>query len=116
LTSAADKGIQFTGVGTAGTYDLTTAGKALLDDASASDQLTTLGVSTFAKTILDDTDEATFKATVNLEIGTDVQAYDAQLDTWAGITPAAGISTFLTTPSSANLASVTMLQAAQMLL
>ena len=29
LTSAADKGIQFTGSGTAATFDLTTAGKAL---------------------------------------------------------------------------------------
>jgi hypothetical protein len=48
LTSAADKGIQFTGSGTASTYDLTTAGKALLDDADASAQRTTLGLGTAA--------------------------------------------------------------------
>ena len=48
LTSAADKGIQFTGSGTASTYDLTSAGKALLDDANASAQRTTLGLGTAA--------------------------------------------------------------------
>ena len=48
LTSAADKGIQFTGSGTAGVYDLTSAGKALLDDADAAAQRTTLGLGTAA--------------------------------------------------------------------
>lgn len=46
LTSAADKGIQFTGSGTASTFDLTAAGKALIDDASAALQRVTLGFNT----------------------------------------------------------------------
>lgn len=46
-------------------------------------------ISTFAASFLDDADEATFKATVNLEIGVDVQAYSSVLaNTTASFTTA----------------------------
>lgn len=69
LGTAADKIIYTTGVDTAAE--------------------TTLGA--YARTnIINQTSEANFKASVNLEIGVDVQAYDADLTTIAALTPGLG--------------------------
>lgn len=43
VTTAANKGIYFTGIDTAAAFDLTAAGLAILDDADADAQLATLG-------------------------------------------------------------------------
>lgn len=49
---------------------------------------------------------AQFRSANGLAIGTDVQAYDADLTSWAAITRATGFDTFTATPSGANLASL----------
>lgn len=51
---------------------LVATGAGALAWESGATALTSLGVTAFAQTILDDANEAAFKATVNLEIGTDV--------------------------------------------
>jgi hypothetical protein len=48
LTGAANKGVQFTGLGALATYDLSAAGKALIDDADAAAQRATLGLGSVA--------------------------------------------------------------------
>jgi hypothetical protein len=70
----------------------TAAGRALIDDASASDQRTTLG----------------------LAIGTDVQAYDAGLQSIAGLTTASG--QFIYTTASDTYATTTLTSAGRNLL
>lgn len=82
LTSAADKGIQFTGSGTAGTYDLTAAAKTVLDDSTVGDMVNTLGGATSTGT------------------GGLVRATSPTLVTPALGTPASGVATNLTGTAS----------------
>ena len=73
LTPAADKLAYFTSGSAAALTDFTAFGRTLVDDADA----------------------LTARATLGLTIGTNVQAYDADLTTYAGITPAANTQSLL---------------------
>ncbi len=108
LTSAADSLPYFTGLGTASLTTLTTFGRSLIDDADASAGRSTLGLGTIATqsaasvsitggSITGITDLAIAdggtgastatlaRAALGVEIGVDVQAYDADLSTVAGL-------------------------------
>lgn len=66
LTTSADKLFYATGADAVAMTTLSAKGRELIDDANASEMLTTLGVSTFIKSLLDDADAATALGTLGI--------------------------------------------------
>ncbi|MBZ9984921.1 hypothetical protein LB521_27695 [Mesorhizobium sp. BR-1-1-8] len=93
LTAAARQGVYFDATSTAALFDLSDAGRALLDDADASAMLTTLGFSDFLKTLVNDADAATARGTLGLAA---VAASGSASDLGSGTLPNARVSATLT--------------------
>jgi len=113
LTTAADKMIYTTASDTYAVADLTSAGRALLDDSDASAQRTTLGLGTAATSastdflastaVINDLSDVTISSVSNGQ----VLSYNSTSGDWENTTPASGGATDLDGLSDVTLTSVT---------
>jgi len=79
LGTAADKMIYTTALNTAAEAALTAFARTLLDDTTAAAWLTTLGFTANAQSLVTAADYAAMRVLIGLVIGTNVQAYNANL-------------------------------------
>jgi hypothetical protein len=116
LTSAADRVPYFTGSGTAALATYTATARAIDAVNIAADQIiygngtgtvTTSSLTAFGRSLIDDADAATARTTLGLVIGTNVQAYDAELAAIAGLTSAADRVPYFTGSGAAAIATFT---------
>lgn len=107
LTPAADKLAYFTGSGSSALADLTAAARTLLAQSTQAGMRTTgLGMSANGSSLVSAADYAAMKTMLGLVIGTNVQAYDAELAALAGLTSAADKAPYFTGSGTAALMTV----------
>lgn len=91
LAPSADKIAYFTGADSAALTTLSAFARTLIDDASTSAMLTTLGFSTYIQTLLNDSDAATARATLGALGAGDVLGGTSQI--WRNMTSSRAVNT-----------------------
>lgn len=105
---SANKFPYYTAANTVTLGDITAAGRAILDDADASAQLTTLGFSAFIKTLIDDADASAARATL-AALGGGLGGADNRLLRADGTGGATAQGSVATLDDSGNLAGIAAL-------